>query len=199
MTKTDKKVAAIILFLIGSFFLWKSSSNKKPGSQARILAEKAFKQAQQEQSDRSSPEIMLLETDFFLFDGKNIKNCHVHSKRSNIFPRKKRTECIDIFCELTTKKNLVATIKAECADICHETKNISFQGSVLSEFEQWRLHQKNAHYNASNHQINTDETELSSTKGIDVRADRSVIDLQQKTVLLEGNVVSHFKNLKRKS
>jgi hypothetical protein len=97
---------------------------------ARRLAEKAYKEAHEDNSSASA-EIVLRESDFFFFNNKSIKNCHINAQESKIFPNQEKTECRGITCTLTIDNDTVAVIKAPLAYLQNKNKSILFPKETL--------------------------------------------------------------------
>ena len=86
-----------------------------------------------------SAEIILKQTDLYLFGKKNIKDCQIQADESKLFPSHNEIECTNVFCKLTTNKNTVATLQAEKAYINQQTKSMFLPGLVHGSFKNWSL------------------------------------------------------------
>jgi len=196
----SKKLAfstAVIAAIIGIVIV-RSGNKKKPAVTARILAEKAYRQAQSEQPNFApTPEIVLKEVDFYLFGNNKIKNCHVQTQESRVFPETQITECVKICCNLKTNQNQVATLKAPKAIVNHQKKTIIFPGKVCGHFNEWLLENHDAFYDAQQHIIKANTITLNlTTKKFSINACKGKFDLKNEVLYLEGNVICIFEKEK---
>lgn len=134
------------------------------GMLARILAEKAYKEAHGDNSS-ATPEIVIKESDFYFFNNKSIKNCHINAQESKIFPNQEKTECKGITCTLTMNNNISAIIKAPLAYLQNKNKSILFPKETLL-------------------------TSTIKTGEISIKADSAKADVKEGVVSLNGHVES---------
>ena len=188
----------LVVILTGVVF-YRSGKEKKPAATARILAEKAYKQAQSGHPDTTAqghaftaPEIVLKDADLYLFGSNKIKSCRIQAQESKVFPQTQITQCRVVLCNLTTNQNRIVTLMAPSAIINRQEKNIFFPGKVSGYFQGWHLEKHDAFYDSNDHTVKASNATLTSTKGISLAARKSILDLQNEIVYLQGDVVSSF-------
>jgi hypothetical protein len=170
-------------------FILITQKKDKPATSVRIIAEQAYKQTDKKDLN-SPPEIVLKKGDFHFFE--NSHTCHVQATESRIFPDAKKTECIDVVCNLHAK-NFNATLRAARAYINQSDKIIFFPGTINETFEDWHGTKEHAIYNAKKHIVTAHKTTLSSKKyNLSVSANKSIINIKNETVALHGNVLTTF-------
>jgi hypothetical protein len=123
--------AFLIVFIATFAFLFRSRHTENDAKSVRILAEKVYKQGDGETKNKF-PEIVLKGSDLYFFGNKDVRNCHIKSEESQIFPKDKKSVCKNVTCKITTNKNMVATLKAPKVYIQEET--IFLKGGVSSVF-----------------------------------------------------------------
>jgi hypothetical protein len=161
-TRFHYLILLVCLALIALIAHFNKSDEK--GMLARILAEKAYKEAQEENSS-ASPEIVLKDSDFYLFNKKSIKNCHINAQESRIFPNQEKTECKGITCTLTMNNEVAATIKAPLAYLQNKKKCILFPSETLL-------------------------SSSGKTGEFSIKSDSAMADIKDGSIFLNGNVES---------
>ena len=139
-----------------------------------------------------SAEIILKQTDLYLFGKKNIKDCQIQADESKLFPSHNEIECTNVFCKLTTNKDTVATLQAEKAYINQQTKSMFLPGLVHGSFKNWSLDKQDVFYDAKKRTISAINTKLTSKTGVSIQAPQSTVDLDKEIILLENGVQSCF-------
>lgn len=129
-------LAAILIALVAGVLFFRSKKKERSGEKARILAERAYRKMQQENPDiRPTPEIVLKESDLYVFGGNHIQACRVQAQESRVHRNSQITQCRQVICTLTTNKNWVTTLQAPQATIDHNKGCLYLQGNVVSTLE----------------------------------------------------------------
>ena len=177
-------------------FVWWTQKKSDSVNTMRIIAEQAYKQT--DKTDLNTPpEIVLKKGDFHFFEESH--TCHVQAKESRIFPNAKKTECIDVICNLQSgsspmkTKDFLATLRAKKAYINQNDKIIFFPGTITETFKDWQGTKEHAIYNAKKQIVTAHKTTFQSQKhNIFAIADKSMTDIKNQSVALWGNVITIF-------
>lgn len=142
-----------------------------------------------------SPEVIIKETDLYLFCKEKIKRCKIKAKESQIFTEKNETVCKKITCKIKTDSNIVAKMRAKIAHIYHKTKSVFFPGNVECFFKNWYINKKNTLYNSQNQTIKSENTKISMGKKIYIESNESLINIENESFHLKNGVFSQFNGI----
>ncbi|MBU1008011.1 LPS export ABC transporter periplasmic protein LptC [Candidatus Dependentiae bacterium] len=156
-------ISISVIILLAGLVLFRSRKKEKSGTTTRILAEQAYKEIKQKSpANKLSPEVILKETDLYVFDQDNIKACHIQAQESKIHKNGLITLCKQSVCTMTTNKSWTATLHAPRAVIDHENKTILFPKTVTGSIDQ------------------------NKNNSISIQAQKGTVDLKTKTINLYG-------------
>ena len=185
----------LVVITISLFFLNKYKQNK-PKKLTLALHKKYYNQ---QENDSFSPEIILQETELYILDKNNFKNCLIKTKESQLFPNQDKTICKDVICKLITNKNIIATLNAPLAYINHKAKNLFLPGMIQGTFKEWTIKEHDVYYNSSDHTITATHSILNSKSGISIKANKSTINLKNETAIFKNGVFSQIKQNRKNS
>jgi len=175
-------IAIIAIVLIGSIILTLRTCGRRTKPTATFVGK----------NEPTPADIILKQTDLYLFGKKNLKDCQIQAEESKLFPAHNEIECTNVVCKLTTIKNSIATLQAPKAYINQQTKSMFLPGTVRGSFKDWLLSKQDVFYDADKRVISAGATKLSSQSGVVVQAPRSKIDLDNEVIRLENGVSSSF-------